>query len=302
MHQPSADTIKPRGYRGRFAPSPSGPLHAGSLVAALGSYLDAKAHQGLWFVRIEDIDPPREVAGAADTILAQLDAHGLHWNGQVSWQSRNHERYHAVVDQLRLENLIYYCQCTRAEIKQRGEHYDGYCRERQAEVLQSSRDLALRFRNLHPITRLQDRFHGSVPLDHDVAHEDFILRRRDQLWAYQLAVVADDRDAAITHIVRGEDLLLASGWQLTLWQQLNSLGNTSVALPELAHLPLVLDGHGQKLSKQNHAPALANHEALNNLVRACRSLGLNDIAATHYDTVDDLLTHAVAVWQRNFCK
>ncbi|TRW48170.1 tRNA glutamyl-Q(34) synthetase GluQRS [Aliidiomarina halalkaliphila] len=302
MHQPFADSMKPRGYRGRFAPSPSGPLHAGSLVAALGSYLDAKAQQGLWFVRIEDIDPPREVPGAADTILGQLDAHGLHWDGDVSWQSQHSARYQDIIAQLQNAGLVYACHCTRAEIKQRGDHYDGFCRNRQQQVMQSSRRYALRFRNTQPITELHDRFHGSVPLALSMAKEDFILRRRDQLWAYQLAVVTDDRDAEISHIVRGEDLLVASGWQMTLWQQLNTLSADPVALPNLAHLPLVRDEQGQKLSKQNHAPALNNHQVIPNLVSACHYLGLHAIQEGDYNNTDTLLRAATEQWQQIHCK
>ncbi|RUO30148.1 tRNA glutamyl-Q(34) synthetase GluQRS [Aliidiomarina sanyensis] len=294
--QPAAESLSD--YRGRFAPSPSGPLHAGSLVAALGSYLDARAHAGTWLVRIEDIDPPREVAGAADTILRQLENHGLHWDGQVTWQHQHGARYQAVLEQLTQHEFVYRCHCTRAEIKARAPHYDGFCRTRQSSVLTSSRRFALRLHNTQPVTSFQDRFHGEVICETALAHEDFVLRRRDGLWAYQLAVVADDRAEGITHLVRGEDLLHASAWQLTLWRQLNALGASTVPLPHLAHLPLVYGPDGRKLSKQNHAPALDETKPLENLYYAVQALRLVPEPLHAYSDIDELLTHAQALWSQ----
>src|SRR5690554_3771276 len=157
-------------YRGRFAPSPSGPLHAGSLVAALGSYLDARAHQGEWLVRIEDIDPPREIPGAAETILRQLEAHGLYWDGDVVWQSQQTQRYQAAIAALNGAHRCYHCDCTRAQIKSRGAFYDGHCRNRQL----TEQHTAIRFLNTRPLQHFQDRFHGHIHCEPS-ATEDFIL-------------------------------------------------------------------------------------------------------------------------------
>ncbi|RUO36207.1 tRNA glutamyl-Q(34) synthetase GluQRS [Aliidiomarina shirensis] len=292
------DNSQQRVYRGRFAPSPSGPLHAGSLVAALGSYLDARAHQGSWLVRIEDIDPPREIPGAADIILRQLEAHGLVWDESVSWQSENSERYLDWLGQLSAEGLCYYCTCSRAQIKARGESYDGHCRE----LNRSASNASVRLINKNPVLQLQDRWHGVVDLAKEQATEDFILRRRDGLWAYQLAVVSDDYASGITDIVRGEDLLHASGWQLTLWQQfnqLNQLNGQAKPLPRLGHLPLVIGHDGRKLSKQNHAPAIANREAKANLMAAARALGLVLPHIDNFDSISGYLSAATETWQQN---
>ena len=281
-------------YRGRFAPSPSGPLHAGSLVAALGSYLDARAHQGEWLVRIEDIDPPREIPGAAETILRQLEAHGLYWDGDVVWQSQQTQRYQAAIAALNGAHRCYHCDCTRAQIKSRGAFYDGHCRNRQL----TEQHTAIRFLNTRPLQHFQDRFHGHIHCEPS-ATEDFILRRRDQLWAYQLAVVCDDRAAGVTDIVRGEDLLHASTWQLTLWQALNDIqfDTKTVPLPRLAHLPLVKGRDGRKLSKQNHAPALNAETALDNLMAAGCQLGIGQPEADAVTQVEEYLTWAIDTWR-----
>lgn len=287
-------------YRGRFAPSPSGPLHAGSLVAALGSYLDARAHQGLWSVRIEDIDPPREVTGAASTILEQLEIHGLHWDGEVTWQHQHNERYTALLNKLLAEKKVYPCDCSRAEIHARGTHYDGFCRTREDAIAASGKPYALRLLNTRPITSFSDRWHGHVICESAFAQEDFILKRRDGLWAYQFAVVCDDRAEGITHIVRGEDLLHASTWQLTLWQALNLCERNTIPAPQLGHLPLVLDANGRKLSKQNHAPALDSYKPLENLHSAVQALGLKPERLLAYSNVQELLQHAQLLWHAHY--
>lgn len=281
-------------YRGRFAPSPSGPLHAGSLVAAVGSYLDAKANHGVWLVRIEDIDPPREVPGAATTILRQLEAHGLNWDEPVRYQSQQDQLYQENLAALNRAGLLYACACTRKDIKARGPFYTGYCRDRHLPLDQHH---AWRFRNLNAVTSLQDQLHGVVELDPNWAAEDFILRRRDGLWAYQLAVVSDDREQRINHIVRGSDLLTPSAWQLTLWQALNSIGSDPVATPQLCHLPLVTDINGRKLSKQNHAPGLDNACAANNLSDALTALGLQPPAEISAAPVAEQLAWATPAWR-----
>lgn len=292
------DDSQQREYRGRFAPSPSGPLHAGSLVAALGSYLDARAHNGQWLIRIEDIDPPREIPGAADTILEQLEAHGLHWDESVTWQSENSARYQDWLRQLAAEDGLYYCTCSRAQIKARGDYYDGHCKN----LGRSAERASVRLINKTPVLEFYDRWHGLVALAAEQAREDFILRRRDGLWAYQLAVVSDDYASNITDIVRGEDLLHASGWQLTLWQHFNQLNQQSKnpkPLPRLGHLPLVLGSDGRKLSKQNHAPALLNQNARANLMNATQALGLELPDIKHFDSISEYLLAATETWQKN---
>ena len=282
-------------YRGRFAPSPSGPLHAGSLVAALGSYLDARANDGLWLVRIEDIDPPREVAGADQQILAQLEAHGLLWDQNVRWQSKQSALYESNLQLLAEHQLVYACDCTRKAIKARAPFYTGYCRNRKLPWSGN----ALRLKNDGPVTSFADRAHGQVEIETEFAAEDFTLRRRDGLWAYQLAVVSDDRDQGITHIVRGSDLLTPSSWQMALWQSLNRL-SAQGSLPSLLHLPLVTGADGLKLSKQNHAPAIESANAPKNINEAIISLGFDLPQELLMAPVAEQLAWATSAWRERF--
>jgi len=247
---------------GRFAPSPSGALHFGSLVAALGSYLQARASRGLWRVRIEDIDPPREVPGAADTILRQLDDYGLHWDGPVWYQSQRHEAYLAVLADLKRRGLSYYCHCSRARIQALGGCYDGHCRE----LVLPAEHAAIRFRQCEPVMSFHDRLCGEILADPAVAREDFIIRRRDGLFAYNLAVVVDDAAQGITEVVRGADLIEPTVRQLALYRQL------SYKEPKYIHLPLALTPLGTKLSKQNHAPELPGGDPRPTLLAALRFL------------------------------
>lgn len=284
-------------YRGRFAPSPSGPLHAGSLLAALGSYLDARAHGGQWLLRMEDIDPPREMPGASATILSQLEAHGLEWDEPVRWQSRQDALYQHNLELLATHNLVYACDCSRKEIKARAPFYTGYCRSRSLPWAGN----ALRFKNEHPMTTLQDRAHGQVNIQPAFAAEDFILRRRDGLWAYQLAVVSDDRAQGITHIVRGSDLLTPTSWQMALWQALNTLSGSG-NLPALLHLPLVLGTDGLKLSKQRHAPALDSTWATQNLTDAIINLGFEPPSELVAAPIHEQLDWAIKAWHQRYTK
>ena len=233
-------------YIGRFAPSPSGPLHFGSLVAALGSYLRARSQNGKWLVRIEDIDPPREVPDAAENILNTLMAYGLKWDGEVLYQSQRVEAYQAQIEHLLSEDLAYYCQCSRKHIQAMGGTYDGRCGRREIPHSQG----AIRIRNSMPTNHFQDLQMGEVCLDTDFSAEDFIIKRSDNLYAYQLAVVMDDAYQGITEVVRGCDLLTPTGRQISLFSQFG------YKVPLWLHLPLVCDAPGMKLSKQNHAPAI----------------------------------------------
>ncbi|NDL61245.1 tRNA glutamyl-Q(34) synthetase GluQRS [Acerihabitans arboris] len=233
-------------YMGRFAPSPSGALHFGSLVAALGSYLQARASHGQWRVRIEDIDPPREIPGAADAILRQLNHYGLHWDGPVCFQSQRHTAYLEVLADLRSRRLSYYCHCTRSRIQELGGIYDGHCRRLRLPP----ENAAIRLRQTDPVTHFHDRLRGDIYADPALAREDFIIRRRDGLFAYNLAVVVDDAALGVTEIVRGADLIEPTVRQLALYRQLG------YKEPDYIHLPLALTPAGAKLSKQNHAPEL----------------------------------------------
>ncbi len=262
-------------YIGRFSPTPSGPLHFGSLIAALASYLDAKVHNGQWLVRIEDIDQPRSVPGADKIILEQLQQHHLIWDGEVTYQSQRTSHYQAALTALEQQQLTYRCICSRKQIKQRGPYYTGTCRDAN----HNSDDSSIRFRNNAPLFSFQDRLQGHVNIDPEFASEDFVLFRRDGLFTYQLAVVIDDIEQGITDIVRGEDLLTATSWQLNLWRCFTD------RTPRFKHVPLVKDAAGRKLSKQNHAPALSSNKVTEQLCNACKFLGLGTINESAPDMV-----------------
>lgn len=275
-------------YCGRFAPTPSGPLHFGSLVAAVASYLDAQAHHGKWLVRIEDVDKPRAVTGADSIILRQLEAFGLHWDGEVMYQSQRDEAYRAALSQLQSKHLCYYCTCTRKQIKARGPYYTGYCRDKQ----RSAENAAIRILNDRPIANFYDRWQGEVNIEPNFAAEDFVLFRRDQLYTYQLAVVVDDIAQGVTDLVRGVDLLTPTAWQLTLWQQFEA------RQPRLMHVPLALDVNGRKLSKQNHAPALDTTHPKEQLSRAVAFLGLGEVDTGN--DISQLLAEASQAWAAKY--
>ncbi|AAS60562.1 glutamyl-queuosine tRNA(Asp) synthetase [Yersinia pestis 1522] len=255
-------TNQPTEYIGRFAPSPSGDLHFGSLIAALGSYLQARAQGGKWLVRIEDIDPPREVPGAASRILAALEHYGLHWDGPVIYQSQRHEAYRATLNWLEQQGLSYYCTCTRSRIHQLGGFYDGYCRDRHLPASGA----AIRLRQTQPVYAFYDKLLGELHAHPALAQEDFIIRRRDGLFAYNLAVVVDDAFQGVTEIVRGADLIEPTVRQIALYQQLQH------PVPGYIHLPLALNNQGNKLSKQNHAPPLPNGDPRPILIDALKFL------------------------------
>lgn len=273
-------------YIGRFAPSPSGELHFGSLIAALGSYLQARAQQGTWLVRIEDIDPPREVPGAAETILRQLEHYGLHWDGEVLWQSRRHDAYRERLAWLHEQGLCYYCTCTRSRIQSLGGTYDGHCRDRRLPA----QNAALRLRQTRPVLGFHDTLRGAIVTDERLAREDFIIHRRDGLFAYNLAVVVDDRFQGVTEIVRGADLIEPTVRQISLYQHFGWQA------PDYIHLPLALNEEGAKLSKQNHAPVLPVGDPRPTLIQALRFLG--QPVPTQWQDVStaDLLHNAVAQW------
>lgn len=282
-------------YRGRFAPSPTGPLHAGSLVAALASWLDARAHAGVWLVRIEDVDTPRCVPGADQLILGQLAACGLVSDEPVCWQSTRGDHYQAALGRLILQGDAYPCACSRKDIETallasghpRERHhaavYPGTCRPDRGG-LRGREARAWRLRVLPGTLAWQDRRLG--PQQQDVAADvgDFVLRRADGLWAYQLAVVVDDAAQGITHVVRGEDLADNTPRQIRLQQALG------LPTPSYLHTPLVRDANGEKLSKQNGAQALDLDDPLAALQAAAAVLGL--------PAADGPLPEALATWTR----
>ncbi|MGL5947763.1 MAG: tRNA glutamyl-Q(34) synthetase GluQRS [Aeromonas sp.] len=283
-------------YIGRFAPSPSGPLHFGSLIAALGSFLQARAQQGLWRVRIEDIDPPREVAGADSDILRALDAYGLHWDGEVVYQSARHDAYDAVLSDLFAAGRLYGCACTRREIAAAGGLYQGQCRTRGLALSCH----AQRFVNQAPVAAFVDQLQGPICVPTALANEDFILRRRDGLYGYNLAVVVDDIAAGITEVVRGADLLEPTVRQIALYQALAALYPAQIInTPQWLHLPLALEANGQKLSKQNHARALplASDTVRATLLRALTFLGQTWPPALAAACIDEIIVWAISHWQ-----
>ncbi|WP_281785774.1 tRNA glutamyl-Q(34) synthetase GluQRS [Uruburuella suis] len=280
-------------YIGRFAPSPTGLLHIGSLLTALASYADARAQDGRWLVRMEDLDPPREMAGAADDILRTLEAFGFEWDGGVAYQSRRYDLYHEALGRLKAKGLVYPCDCSRkdwqaaARAGADGFVYNGCC-----AGLDPQRALhktpAWRVRVPDEIIGFDDAVvgHYAQNLAHDIG--DFVLLRADGFWAYQLAVVADDAAQGITHIVRGQDLLVSTPRQLWLQRALDA------PEPHYAHLPLLVNGAGQKWSKQTLAPALdlGVREALLRQVMAYLQLP----AAPEVGRPQDLLAWAVRHW------
>lgn len=274
-------------YIGRFAPSPSGPLHFGSLVAALGSYLQAKSQQGQWLVRIEDLDPPREMPGASDLILNTLDAYHLHWDGEVVYQSQRHALYQEQIERWLNAQQAYYCQCTRKQVKAMGGFYNGTCRQL---TLTNHSECAIRLKMTHPVYHFDDRKHGRLNIPSQLADEDFIIKRRDGLFAYNLAVVLDDIEQGVTEVVRGADLIEPTGRQLSLYQ---ILGKTPI---RYLHLPLALDEHGHKLSKQNHAPAIDNGNPKPALIEAMRFLGFDINREIEQADIEDIIEWGVKNW------
>ena len=233
-----------RPYVGRFAPSPTGRLHLGSMATAVASYLDARAHGGTWLLRIEDLDPPREVPGAAKDILATLEAFGLRWDGQVLFQSDRNDAYEAALNALLSESRAFGCVCTRKVLA--GEKvYPGHCRDGLPKGM-SPRSFRFAMPKSHPALAWTDRMAGTQQfVREDIG--DFVLRRADGLWAYHLAVVVDDAHQNVTDVVRGDDLLDSTPAHLALAEAL------SLEPCRYTHLPVVMNSQGQKLSKQTMA-------------------------------------------------
>jgi glutamyl-Q tRNA(Asp) synthetase len=297
------------GYRGRFAPSPTGPLHAGSLVAALGSWLDARKNGGKWLLRMEDLDTPRCVPGAVQVIQSQLLACGLFWDEEPSYQSSRQEGYHNALVELAKQKLLYPCTCSRQMIantlaflhiqtpRNQEMVYPGTCRPRAADMHDCHQwDAKVAWRIALPKDchiQFEDGILG--PQEQDLWREvgDFVLRRSDGVFTYQLAVVVDDALQGITHIVRGADLLSNTARQIFLQRQLGYI------TPHYKHLPLVLDEHGEKLSKQTLAMQIQTRnpeDVLMELRKAGQHLGLQGLPDGDTTTVAEWLLAATQAW------
>ncbi|QWF15260.1 tRNA glutamyl-Q(34) synthetase GluQRS [Lysobacter capsici] len=275
-----------RRYRGRFAPSPTGDLHAGSLLAAFGSWLLARHHGGDWLVRIEDLDPPREVPGAAERQLRALAAFGLDSDETVVRQSQRHALYQHALDRLIDQGRAFVCRCSRSDLAAVGGIHRR-CVTSAAEHKSAAPQAAIRLRvNDGDIVAFNDAIQG--PRAQDLAREvgDFVLRRADGYWAYQLAVVVDDADQGITDVVRGADLLDSTGRQILLQRALG------LPTPAYAHLPLLLDAHGRKLSKSDAARPLDPADPLPALRAAWRALGQSTQALDAVASVTEALDAA----------
>ncbi|CAG4888679.1 tRNA glutamyl-Q(34) synthetase GluQRS [Paraburkholderia saeva] len=291
-------------YRGRFAPSPTGPLHFGSLVSALASWLDARAHGGAWLIRIEDVDAPRTVPGAAEDILATLARFGMHPDEPPAWQSQRAGRYQQALDQLEHDGFVYPCGCTRREIADSLAHaharnttlaYPGTCRS----GLRGKPARAWRLRvpdGDAAIITFNDVWQG--PQTQNLATEvgDFVLKRADGQWAYQLAVVADDADAGITHIVRGADLLDSTARQIFLQRCMG------VPTPVYLHVPVVTNELGEKLSKQTGATPLDADNPLAALLAAAAHLGLKLGSRTPGGSLDTFYQNATRAWSERLAQ
>lgn len=282
----------PANYIGRFAPSPSGPLHFGSLVAAVASYLDAKAHGGQWLVRIEDVDETRCKSQFANDILRTLRAFGLHWDGEVMYQSKRKEQYEEALTQLTMRGLTYACICSRREIADsatfglEGLVYTGTCRG----VCHPVGGHAIRVMTTDEPLRFVDRVQGMVEQRLQSQLGDFVIKRRDDLFSYQLAVVVDDAAQKISHVVRGADLIDSTTRQIHLQRLLG------LPTPQYLHIPVATNENGQKLSKQTLAPGIGDSDSQLMLQRALRFLGQTVNLDAPQASAPALLATALRVW------
>ena len=285
MNDSPADTDS-HAYHGRFAPSPTGPLHAGSLVAALASFLDVRHQNGQWQLRIDDIDPPRAVAGSVDAITEALIAHGLVWDGPIVYQIQSASRYDIALEQLMASGCLFRCLCTRATLDAKG------CCGQNCGNYNISLETPHSLRVKVAPERLEgfsDRFLGEQPAPAETAPKDFIVKRRDGLYAYQLAAAIDDARPHFTHIVRGADLLESTHRQRWLQQLLG------LEPPSYAHVAVLVDQAGNKLSKQTGAPPLDNRQAEQNL-RQCLQHLAQPAPTNSARRVPEILDHATEHW------
>ncbi|MFK8077292.1 MAG: tRNA glutamyl-Q(34) synthetase GluQRS [Granulosicoccus sp.] len=275
---------------GRFAPSPTGDLHFGSLLAAMASYCDVKQQDGRWLLRIDDIDGPRSVSGSADAIQHTLDIYGMEWDGPVQWQSQHIDRYQSSLDKLVKKNLIFACNCSRRSLPS-GQIYPGSCRNNILTHNQQSNDYcvpdhALRIA-LTGQLNFQDKVQGSQSVQLEEQVGDIIVWRRDKLVAYALACAIDDA-LSVSHVVRGADLLSNTSAQIAIMRALK------LPIPEYAHIPVAIDSNGDKLSKHSKARPISSQAALPALVQAWNFLGQTKIDA---ESIPDFWAQAIKLWQ-----
>ena len=281
-------------YIGRFAPSPTGPLHFGSLLAAVASYCDARFNQGQWLLRLEDVDRPREIAGAAQTILQQLEAFGFEWDGHIWRQSLRDSYYDAALNLLQNQQLIYPCTCTRKEIADSSNiiGIDGFVYPKTClnHAIKPNTACALRMRVDESEITFEDMIQGKIT--HKLASEigDFVLKRADNYFTYQLAVVVDDAAQGVTHIVRGADLLNSTPRQIYLQQRLN------LPTPYYAHIPIARNAAGEKLSKQTLAKPIDVTQANLQIWQALHFLGQQPPANLQDASLQQLWQWAIKHW------
>ena len=274
-------------YIGRFAPSPTGPLHLGSLIAAVASYVDAKSKNGIWVLRMEDLDPPREPPGTADLILDQLYALGIQWDGEVLYQSSRINAYRETLKQLSKEELCYPCGCTRLQIKAMGSVYNGSCRNHTVSLPEK---FAIRVKTFNDLIGFNDKIQGHQQQNVRKEVGDFIVLRKDNLFAYQLAVVVDDSYQKITDVVRGYDLIDSTPRQIHLQKVLG------FKTPKYAHIPIILNDKGHKLSKQNFATPIEPKDGNNLIFQSLKYLGQKPPPPMNRASTDEQLQWAISNW------
>ncbi|MDO6568005.1 tRNA glutamyl-Q(34) synthetase GluQRS [Alteromonas sp. 1_MG-2023] len=309
-------------YVGRFAPSPSGQLHFGSLVTALASYLDARHHNGQWLVRMEDIDEPRCLPGVDSDILHTLECHGLHWDGDILYQRKQHARYQAKLESLLASSSAYFCACTRKQIKANGGHDNQYCRHLGLTAQSFSalvpaseshnRGLAVRLKLDCHLDTFDDGIMGTVysssnglkqssfvdsgfienAQEESAQIEDVVIKRSDGLFAYNFVVALDDEYQGVTDIIRGSDLLDVTPLQRAIYDTLGC------SVPQYAHVPVASVSAGRKLSKQNHATPINNENVLENIVNGLSFLGQGEYNPNEFENATQLLTMAISGWDR----
>ncbi|MGI1680061.1 MAG: tRNA glutamyl-Q(34) synthetase GluQRS [Cellvibrionaceae bacterium] len=285
-------------YIGRFAPSPTGDLHFGSLVGALASFLDARSNNGKWLVRIEDLDPPREILGSADSILKSLESHRLLWDDSVLFQSSRLDAYEQTLNFLSDHQLTFNCSCSRKSLSASDGIYDGQCRHKKhnSDTPTAARlkvyDLPEAFKSVSSLISFDDIFMGGQSEDISTTAGDYIIHRKDGLFAYQLAVVVDDIFQNITHVIRGSDLLGSTAQQIFLF---SLLGQKKL---QYGHYPVVLDRSGEKLSKKNQAAPLDKKNPSKNIFRALVFLQQNPPEELVNETPATILTWAKSQWNR----
>ncbi len=276
----------PSPVTGRFAPSPTGPLHMGSLVTAVASYLDIKQKGGAWHVRIDDLDPPRQDPNAVQAIQATLSAHGLLADKPVYFQSTQQQRYRDFMAQL--AGQLFYCNCTRKAL-QAFRTYPGRCRQHKSPRPDCARRIEIN--RTQSLINYTDQILGPVQADLTSTYGDFIVKRRDGLWAYNFATAVDD-GADYSHVLRGQDLTAVTAPQIYIMHRL------ALSVPSYTHIPMLCYANGDKLSKQTHAPAVNNRRPLDNLLHVLTLLGQNPPANPNWQ-VQECLAWAIAHWQIN---